>query len=148
MTSEDEDGDAYIVVAMEDTRVKGSISFEKRGEVLVGSHKDENGNIVFDYEEHGLAGTEVTVYAKEDIIDPADGEVLYKAGEVVTTATTDKSGKAQVDNLYLGSYLVRETKAPEGFVVSDKEYNVTLNYKDDHTAIISDSVSYVNERQK
>lgn len=148
VTSEDEDGDAYIVVAMEDTRVKGSISFEKRGEVLVGSHKDENGNIVFDYEEHGLAGTEVTVYAKEDIIDPADGEVLYKAGEVVTTATTDKSGKAQVDNLYLGSYLVRETKAPEGFVVSDKEYNVTLNYKDDHTAIISDSVSYVNERQK
>ena len=148
VTSEDEDGDAYIVVAMEDTRVKGFISFEKRGEVLVGSHKDENGNIVFDYEEHGLAGTEVTVYAKEDIIDPADGEVLYKAGEVVTTATTDKSGKAQVDNLYLGSYLVRETKAPEGFVVSDKEYNVTLNYKDDHTAIISDSVSYVNERQK
>ena len=64
VTSEDEDGDAYIVVAMEDTRVKGSISFEKRGEVLVGSHKDENGNIVFDYEEHGLAGTEVTVYAK------------------------------------------------------------------------------------
>lgn len=148
VTSEDEDGDAYIVVAMEDTRVKGSISFEKRGEVLVGSHEDENGNIVFDYEEHGLADMEVTIYAKEDIIDPADGEVLYKAGEVVTTATTDKSGKAQVDNLYLGSYLVRETKAPEGFVVSDKEYNVTLNYKDDHTEIISDSVSYVNERQK
>lgn len=41
MTSEDEDGDAYIVVTMEDTRVKGSISFEKRGEVLVGSHEDE-----------------------------------------------------------------------------------------------------------
>lgn len=148
VTSEDEDGDAYIVVAMEDTRVKGSISFEKRGEVLVGSHEDENGNIVFDYEEHGLADMEVTIYAKEDIIDPADGEVLYKAGEVVTTATTDKSGKALVDNLYLGSYVIRETKAPEGFVVSDKEYNVTLNYKDDHTAIISDSVSYVNERQK
>lgn len=148
VTSEDEDGDAYIVVAMEDTRVKGSISFEKRGEVLVGSHKDENGNIVFDYEEHGLAGTEVTVYAKEDIIDPADGEVLYKAGEVVTTATTDKSGKTQVDNLYLGSYIVRETQAPEGFVISDKEYEVTLSYKDDHTAIISDSVTYLNDRQK
>lgn len=44
VTSEDEDGDAYIVVTMEDTRVKGSISFEKRGEVLVGSHEDENGN--------------------------------------------------------------------------------------------------------
>lgn len=148
VTSEDEDGDAYIVVTMEDTRVKGSISFEKRGEVLVGSHEDENGNIVFDYEEHGLAGTEVTVYAKEDIIDPADGEVLYKAGEVVTTATTDKSGKTQVDNLYLGSYIVRETQAPEGFVISDKEYEVTLSYKDDHTAIISDSVTYLNDRQK
>ena len=148
VTSEDEDGDAYIVVAMEDTRVKGSISFEKRGEVLVGSHEDENGNIVFDYEEQGLEGMTVTVYAKEDIIDPADGTVIYKAGEVVTTATTDKSGKTQVDNLYLGSYIVRETQAPEGFVISDKEYEVTLSYKDDHTAIISDSVTYLNDRQK
>lgn len=148
VTSEDEDGDAYIVVTMEDTRVKGSISFEKRGEVLVGSHEDENGNIVFDYEEQGLEGMTVTVYAKEDIIDPADGTVIYKAGEVVTTATTDKSGKAQVDGLYLGSYVVRETQAPEGFVVSDKEHNVTLTYKDDHTAIISDSVTYLNDRQK
>lgn len=148
VTSEDEDGDAYIVVTMEDTRVKGSISFEKRGEVLVGSHEDENGNIVFDYEEQGLEGMTVTVYAKEDIIDPADGTVIYKAGEVVTTATTDKSGKTQVDNLYLGSYIVRETQAPEGFVISDKEYEVTLSYKDDHTAIISDSVTYLNDRQK
>lgn len=148
VTSEDEDGDAYIVVTMEDTRVKGSISFEKRGEVLVGSHEDENGNIVFDYEEQGLEGMTVTVYAKEDIIDPADGTVIYKAGEVVTTATTDKSGKIQVDNLYLGSYIVRETQAPEGFVISDKEYEVTLSYKDDHTAIISDSVTYLNDRQK
>lgn len=148
VTSEDEDGDAYIVVTMEDTRVKGSISFEKRGEVLVGSHEDENGNIVFDYEEQGLEGMTVTVNAKEDIIDPADGTVIYKAGEVVTTATTDKSGKTQVDNLYLGSYIVRETQAPEGFVISDKEYEVTLSYKDDHTAIISDSVTYLNDRQK
>lgn len=148
VTSEDEDGDAYIVVTMEDTRVKGSISFEKQGEVLVGSHEDENGNIVFDYEEQGLEGMTVTVYAKEDIIDPADGTVIYKAGEVVTTATTDKSGKTQVDNLYLGSYIVRETQAPEGFVISDKEYEVTLSYKDDHTAIISDSVTYLNDRQK
>lgn len=148
VTSENEDGDAYIVVTMEDTRVKGSISFEKRGEVLVGSHEDENGNIVFDYEEQGLEGMTVTVYAKEDIIDPADGTVIYKAGEVVTTATTDKSGKTQVDNLYLGSYIVRETQAPEGFVISDKEYEVTLSYKDDHTAIISDSVTYLNDRQK
>lgn len=148
VTSEDEDGDAYIVVTMEDTRVKGSISFEKRGEVLVGSHEDENGNIVFDYEEQGLEGMTVTVYAKEDIIDPADGTVIYKAGDVVTTATTDKSGKTQVDNLYLGSYIVRETQAPEGFVISDKEYEVTLSYKDDHTAIISDSVTYLNDRQK
>ena len=148
VTSEDEDGDAYIVVTMEDTRVKGSISFEKRGEVLVGSHKDENGNIVFDYEEQGLAGMTVTVYAKEDIIDPADGTVIYKAGEVVTTATTDKSGKAQVDDLYLGSYLVKETEAPYGMVISDKEYEVTLTYKDDHTAIVSDSVTYLNDRQK
>ena len=148
VTSEDEDGDAYIVVTMEDTRVKGSISFEKRGEVLVGSHEDENGNIVFDYEEQGLEGMTVTVYAKEDIIDPADGTVIYKAGEVVTTATTDKSGKTQVDNLYLGSYIVRETQAPEGFVISDKEYEVTLSYKDDHTAIISDSVTGTTSRKR
>ena len=43
---------------------------------------------------------------------------------------------------------MRETQAPEGFVISDKEYEVTLSYKDDHTAIISDSVTYLNDRQK
>ena len=33
-------------------------------------------------------------------------------------------------------------------MISDKEYEVTLSYKDDHTAIISDSVTYLNDRQK
>ena len=62
------------------------------------SHECENVNIVVDYEEQGLEGMTVTVYAIEDIIDPADGTVIYKAGEVVTTATTDKSVETQVDN--------------------------------------------------
>ena len=38
------------------------------------------------------------VYAKEDIMDPSnDGTILYKAGELVETLTTDSTGKA-IDN--------------------------------------------------
>lgn len=144
----DQDEDAYIVVEMSDQRVKGSISFEKRGEVLTGAHKDENGNIVFEYEEVSMPDMEVTIYAKEDIVDPADGSVIYKAGDKVTTAVTGLDGKATINDLYLGKYTAKETKAPEGFVISDEEYDVTLSYKDDHTAIVSDSVTYQNDRQK
>ena len=46
------------------------------------------------------------------------------------SATTDDKGKADTDKLYLGKYVIKETKAPEGYLLNPKEFEVTLAYKD------------------
>lgn len=133
-----------ITVKQKDTAVKGKINVEKQGEVLVDYKNGE-----FIYEQKGLANAKYEIFAREDILDPSnDGKVLYKSGTVVDTITTNADGKAISKSLPLGEYSVREVKAPEGFVLSDKVKNVSLTYKDQNTAIVYDNTSFTNERQK
>ena len=133
-----------ITVKQKDTAVKGKVNIEKKGEVLV-DYKDGK----FVYEEKGLANAKYEILAREDILDPSnDGKVIYKKGTVVDTITTNSAGKATSKELPLGEYSVREVKAPEGFVLSDKIENVSLTYKDQNTAIVYDNASFTNERQK
>jgi len=133
-----------ITVKQKDTAVKGKVNIEKKGEVLV-DYKDGK----FVYEEKGLANAKYEIFAREDILDPSnDGKVIYKKGTVVDTIITNSEGKATSKELPLGEYSVREIKAPEGFVLSDKIENVSLTYKDQNTAIVYDNASFTNERQK
>lgn len=133
-----------ITVKQKDTAVKGKINIEKQGEVLV-DYKDGK----FVYEQKGIANAIYEIFAREDILDPSnDGKVIYKSGTVVDTITTNADGKAISKSLPLGEYSVREVKAPEGFVLSDKVENVSLTYKDQNTAIVYDNASFTNERQK
>ena len=133
-----------ITVKQKDTAVKGKINIEKQGEVLV-DYKDGK----FVYEPKGIANAKYEIFAREDILDPSnDGKVIYKSGTVVDTITTNADGKAISKSLPLGEYSVREVKAPEGFVLSDKVENVSLTYKDQNTAIVYDNASFTNERQK
>lgn len=133
-----------ITVKQKDTAVKGKINIEKQGEVLV-DYKDGK----FVYEQKEIANAKYEIFAREDILDPSnDGKVIYKSGTVVDTITTNADGKAISKSLPLGEYSVREVKAPEGFVLSDKVENVSLTYKDQNTAIVYDNASFTNERQK
>lgn len=93
------------------------------------------------------AGAEFTVTAAEDITTP-DGTVRVKKGTVVATLTTDEKGKAETDKLYLGKYIVKETKAPEGYLLNKKEFEVTLTYKDQTTEIIYGDVTVPDQPAK
>lgn len=134
-----------ITVKMSDQAVKGKIQIEKRGEVLV-DFKDGR----FIYEERGLEGMIAEVIADEDILDPSnDGTVIYPAGTVVDTITTDQDGKGLSKELPLGKYEIHEIKAPNGYVLNTEEKHVELTYKDQTTSLVfSDLQSYFNERQK
>ncbi len=133
-----------ITIKQKDTSVKGKINIEKQGEVLV-DYKDGK----FIYEKRGLSNAKYEIFAREDIKDPSnDGKILYKKGTVVDTITTNSEGKATSKQLPLGEYSIREIKAPEGFVLSDKVENVSLKYKDQNTAVVYDSATFTNERQK
>ena len=56
-----------------------------------------------------LEGAVYGLYVRNDIVHP-DGAtgVVFKAGDLVATLTTDKNGEAEVSNLYLGNYYVKE----------------------------------------
>ena len=55
--------------------------------------------------------------------------VATKDGKPVFSATdieTDNNGEAVIKGLSMGEYLLVETEAPEGYVLSDKEYNIVI----------------------
>lgn len=142
-------GDAIITVELENHPVKGRLVISKQGEALKGYGKD------FLYELRPLAGAEFAVYASEDIYTPdhqtdANGNriVICAKDSLVATVTTDEKGMAVVENLPLGSYYVKETKAPVGFVLSNQVQAVTFTYKDQKTPVIERSVEFINDRQK
>ncbi|XXA82943.1 choice-of-anchor A family protein [Bacillus paranthracis] len=51
---------------------------------------------------------------------------VYKDGKKVAELKTDESGKVLSPKLPLGEYTVKETKAPEGYKLSNKEWKVTI----------------------
>ena len=133
-----------ITIKQKDKAVKGKINVEKKGEVLV-DFKDGK----FIYEERGLANAKYEIYAREDILDPAnDGKVIYKKGKLVDTIITNADGKAISKELPLGEYSVKECLAPENFILSDTVADVSLTYKDQNTSIVFDNAFFTNERQK
>ena len=93
------------------------------------------------------SGAEFTVTAAEDITTP-DGTIRTEKGTVVATLTTDEKGKAETDKLYLGKYVVKETKAPEGYLLNEKEFEVTLTYKDQTIEIIYGDVTVPDQPAK
>ncbi|WP_275940643.1 SpaA isopeptide-forming pilin-related protein, partial [Bacillus sp. EE-W1] len=51
---------------------------------------------------------------------------VYKDGKMVAELKTDENGKVMSPKLPLGEYTVKETKAPEGYKLSNKEWKVTI----------------------
>lgn len=82
-----------------------------------------------------LEGAVYGLYAREDIIHP-DGAtgVIFQAGDLVAILTTDEKGEAEVNNLYLGSYYVKETAPSEGYLLDEEEHDLTCDYEGDLVA--------------
>ena len=80
----------------------------------------------------------------------ADGNRIkyYSEGDLVTTLTTGKDGKATAKNLPLGQYRVVEVEAPYGYVLNPNEQKVTFTYVDDKTPVIKESLTFSDDRQK
>ena len=160
-TAFETDGDtneAIITVEYSDAPAVGELTVEKKGEVLDGfkggllasSYEKE-----FVYKEGSLAGAKFKVYAAEDIYTAdnqkdADGNRIkyYSKGDLVTTLTTGKDGKATAKNLPLGQYRVVEVEAPYGYVLNPNEQKVTFTYVDDKTPVIKESLTFSDDRQK
>lgn len=144
----DSDGDPVLTVVMEDKPVKGRVKVEKYGEVLTNTEKDENGNIKFIYEVKPMEGMEFYIQAAEDILDPADNSVIYQKGEIVDIITTSADGEALSKLLPLGKYIGFENKAPNTMLIDTNQYEISLDFVDNQTEVVMETISITNERQK
>ena len=86
------------------------------------------------------------IHAKEDIVT-GDGTVRYQAGELVDTITTT-NGIATSKPLYLGTYIVTEKTAPDGYVLNPELQEVTLRYGGQTVELVTESVTFANAPQK
>ena len=69
----------------------------------------------------------------------------YTKGELVDMITTDDKGYAESKLLPLGKYIVKEFKAPNGYVTSGDSYEATLSYKDQFTPLVWKEFNLRNE---
>ena len=125
ITEVDQDGTNYVEVEVPETQITGKLVIKKSLE------KWEKADKTF-VNHDDLSGIGFTLTAKEDIIAPADGSVLVKAGEQAVRLTGDRNnpyekvkeifvdaeGNATVTNLPLGKYTLTETTVPDGIVKS------------------------------
>lgn len=109
-------------------RVRATITLQK---------KDKETNQAIYQGDAALEKAVYGLYAREDIVHP-DGKtgVLYHAGERVGTLTTDEKGQASIENLYLGSYYVKEITPPVGYLADETEHDLVCSYEGDLTATV------------
>ena len=119
------DDASWNVVSPKDGRVEGTISqdssevefvnryeYADKGEMVVFSAVKQNSK-----DGKALAGAEFTVYSDKDLKNS------------VATATTDANGKLAFGFKSEGSFYLKETKAPSGYVLSDKVVELTVSTK-------------------
>ena len=97
----DADG-AVIEVEIENTRIRGTVQLTKTDR---------------DYPDNKLTGAEFTVYR-----DSNGNKELDADDELVGTLTEIGIGVYEMPDLLYGGYIVKETKAPEGFYLDDNAY--------------------------
>lgn len=64
---------------------------------------------------------------KGDKLEGAEFELSEYNGKFLAKAKTDKDGKITVRRLPAGKYVLKETKAPNGYILSDKEYIIEMS---------------------
>lgn len=91
--------------------VRGRIELQKQ-DAETGEHRPQVTGAVFEGAVYG-------VYAEEQI-----GPL--KKGDKVTEIKTDKEGYGKAENLFSGTYRVKELSAPEGYLTDEKEYVASI----------------------
>ena len=96
-----------------------------------------------------LKGAVYGLYAREDIVHP-DGRtgVLYKKDTLITSLTTDKNGEADVTDLYLGKYYVKEEVRKPGYLPNEEIWEIDASYIDQNLAEIKLTKEVENQPTK
>ena len=139
--------DTVVSLNFADVRVKGKVTVLKTGAVPTKVAKS-NGNYGTEYvltmeQGRNLSGVEFDVIAKENITLKT-GDVVKRAGEKVGTIVTNAQGQGQFEGLEIGKYILKETKAPAGYIFAkDTEFEIT--YEGETKAVVTKDTTVAND---
>ena len=85
-----------------------------------------------------LEGAVYGLFARNDIVHP-DGKtgVIYKKGAKVAELKTNAKAEAEIKDLYLGDYYIKEIEAPVGYNTDTEEHDVKCDYEGDQVAEVA-----------
>ena len=109
------------------------VNSEPTGTLKIKKQDNENGlpqgNATLEQAKYGL-------YAKEDIYNYSNKHLLYQANQLVGTLVTNENFEAQLDNIPMGKFILKEIMAPEGYLINQDNYEIEFSYFDNETKII------------
>ena len=126
--SDSQTGSGSISVSLNNIRTKGIAKLKK---------VDKDATIA--QNEATLDDALYGLYARNNILDPADGTIIYNAGTEITRVRT-VNGEAEVQDLYLGDYYWKELTPSDGYKLSTKEEDFSLTPNSSVSTVTSKSV--------
>lgn len=126
-----------LIVANSGDKVTNTVNFSGNNVILV--TKDTSYEIIVGLSSGSGTGSGVRGTLTVKKLDAQDNTKLLSGATfalyrlsgserlLINTLTTDSSGIVSFNKIWLGSYLLTETQAPEGYVLDTTEYPVTIN---------------------
>lgn len=119
----DEDWDAWITVTIQNEQPKGNLKLNKK----VNLREDIDTTMIKDID---FTKISFELVAKENVIDYADGSVIYEKGKVIGKYNLKEDGTLTVENLPMGKYYLKELTTIDGAVLDQTEYDVIFDQTD------------------
>lgn len=91
-----------------------------------------------------LSKIQFSLSAKENIVDPNDGKIIYKKDQEIKTYNLDKNGKLTIKDLPLGTYNLQETKTLDGVVIDKATHEVKLSKDTSSTKLQTKTLNITN----
>ena len=120
--------DSIIELRFKNTEVKGKITINKFGEKFT-IEKNK-----YSYTTKKLENVLFGVYDEDK--------------NLIKRIYTDKNGYAEITNLKLGVYYIKELQTPKGYILDNKEYKIELTNKDQYTSIVTSNINLKNYLEK
>ena len=100
------------------------------------------------YTEMLIAGAEIEVYATEEV---RIGENVYKEGDLIDTLISSGNREEEIPasiSLPFGTYLLKEIKAPGGYILEEDAKEVVLQPEDPEQEIVLEEYGFWNNKAK